>query len=117
MARAFEQVAPGRLEVRDGGGCLSLFGLPFFCAGLAVMLISFGIIPLSNAHEVQWYAWPILFLMGAVFTTVGGVLVFGRTWTTFSTAERTVVVQYGLVVPMRAKTYPIGDYSAVLIDF
>jgi len=117
MAPAITQIAPGRLEVREGGGCLSLFGLPFFCAGLAVMLITFGIIPLSNADDVQWYAWPIMLMMGAVFTAVGGVLMFGRTWTTFSTADRTVVVQYGLIVPMRAKTYSIGDDSTVVIDF
>ena len=31
---AFKEVSPGRLEIREGGGCLTLFGLPFLLTGI-----------------------------------------------------------------------------------
>ena len=37
--RSFRRIAPGRLEVREGGGCMAVFGLPFLGAGLFMMLI------------------------------------------------------------------------------
>jgi hypothetical protein len=34
----FRYTAPERLQFREGGGCLSLFGMPFFAAGLFMLL-------------------------------------------------------------------------------
>ena len=59
----------------------------------------------------------VLLLMGLVFTLVGGVLVFGRSWTTLSSADRTVVKRMGLLVPMSTKTYRVDDYNGVILDF
>lgn len=38
----------GTLELRSGGGCLSIFGLPFLLAGLFVMQIPLGLIPMEG---------------------------------------------------------------------
>jgi hypothetical protein len=37
-----KEVGPGRLEIGEGGGCLTLFGLPFFATGIFMVLASFG---------------------------------------------------------------------------
>jgi hypothetical protein len=57
-------VAPDRLQIREGGGCLSAFGLPFFGAGIFMMLSGLGIVPMSNDGEVTpagpgscWAQW------------------------------------------------------------
>ena len=46
---SFVQTADHLLEMKTGGGCMSLFGLPFFGAGLFMLLITLRVIPLSNA--------------------------------------------------------------------
>jgi len=48
----FRQVAPDRLQIREGGGCVSLFGLPFFAAGVFVTLIGLRVVPVTNPGEV-----------------------------------------------------------------
>ena len=117
MQAPLQQVAPGRLVVRDGGGCLGLFGLPFFCAGVGLLLVGFGVIPVAHGGVTPWVARPLTFFLGIAFTAVGGVLSFGRSWTTFNAGDRTVVVQYGLLVPLHTTTHAIGEYSAIILDF
>jgi hypothetical protein len=112
---SFRQATPGRLDVREGGGCLSVFGIPFCAAGLAVILMSIGIIPIDNPPSST--ARPFLLLMGFAFASIGGVLVFGRKWTTLTAADRTVLVQYGFLVPMREKILRLDGYTTVRIDF
>jgi hypothetical protein len=96
---------------------MAVFGLPFLIAGLAVTLLSLGLLPLQNADEVPWFGRPLMLLMGTVFSVVGGGLVFGRTWTTLSSADRTVVRRYGLLIPMSTATHRIDEYAGVLLDF
>jgi hypothetical protein len=108
---------PGRLQVREGGGCLSVFGTPFFAAGIFMILGSLRVIPIQNADDVGVLGLPVLLLMGVVFTLVGGTLVFGRSWTTVDTMQRTVMKQWGLLVPMGGKTYRLDDYVLVCLEF
>ena len=117
MAPPLRQLTPDRLQIREGGGAISVFGLPFFAAGIFLMLAAAGIVPMSNPGEVSQLAWPLLLLMGIVFTAVGGTLVFGRSWTTVDAAERTVTKQLGLIVPLRTQTYPLDAYVAVTLGF
>jgi hypothetical protein len=44
MKHPFELVTPDRLQIRDGGGCLSFFGLPFFAAGVFLASIAAGVV-------------------------------------------------------------------------
>jgi hypothetical protein len=111
MARPIREVGPGRLEVRQGGGGLAVFGLPFLVAGIYVSLNSLGLFPLQDPGK------PLHLLIGVVFTAIGGVLVFGRSWTTFDATARTIVMQMGLVVPMWTRTHRLDDYTSVLLDF
>jgi hypothetical protein len=117
MARPFEHVTSDRLQIREGGGCMSAFGLPFFAAGVFVILSVAGVIPFSNASDVRGWASVAMAFMGLVFTAVGGTLVFGRIWTTLDVTRRLVIKQWGLLVPLRERTYPLAGYSAVTLGF
>ncbi len=117
MASALSQVGPGRLQVREGGGAIAVFGLPFLGAGIFITLVSLGLVPLQNGDPMPWFGRPLMLLMGGVFSVVGGTLVFGRTWTTFDATTRTIVMQMGLVVPMSATTYRLDDYTSLVLDF
>ncbi len=112
---AFGQVGSDQFQVREGGGCLSLFGLPFFLAGIFVGLIGIRVMPVSNAADVPAWAWPLIFLMGLTFVVVGGGLMFGRRWITLDKAQGTLSKQWGLLVPMRGETHSLRDYEAVLL--
>lgn len=45
-------VTPDRLRIQEGGGCLSVFGLPFFGAGVLLFLILLRIVPVNNADQM-----------------------------------------------------------------
>jgi len=111
------QVAPDRLELREGGGCLSVFGVPFLAAGVFVILIGARIVPVENARDIPVWAWPLIILMGLVFVAAGGGLVFGRRWTVLDAGRGTVSRQWGLLVPMRGETHSLAAYDAVTVRF
>ena len=117
MKPPFRLVEPDRLQIREGGGCMSAFGLPFFGAGVFLFLTLLGVVPVSNANELPTLAWPFLVLMAIAFTTVGGGLVFGRSWTTIDRARREVIKQWGLVIPFQQRTVPLAGYTAVRLGF
>jgi hypothetical protein len=114
---SFQRPAPGRIEVREGGGCLAIFGLPFLVVGLLAALIGFGGLPLQHYRITAGTSSAALMVIGATFTLVGGALVFGRSWIMLSSADRTIVKRVGLLVPMTTKAYRVDDYSAVLLEF
>ena len=117
MSQPFRFVTADRLQIREGGGCMSVFGVPFFGAGVFLVLILVGVVPLSNAHEMPALGWPLLVLMAIAFTAVGGGLVFGRSWTTIDRAQRQVLKQLGLLVPLRARVIPLDGYNTVTLGF
>jgi hypothetical protein len=115
MRPLFRRVAPDRLEIREGGGVLAVFGLPFFAAGVFVLLSSMGLVPMQGDEDtVTRFMLPI---MGVVFTTVGAALTFGRAWTTLDSTRREITKQWGLVVPMHSDTRRIDDFTAVVLEF
>jgi hypothetical protein len=111
------QVAPDRLEVKEGGGCLALFGVPFLAAGIFVTLIAARIVRLKNAADVPAWAWPLILLMGLAFVAVGGGLVLGRRWTILDAGRGAILKQWGLLVPMRGEAHSLADYDAVVVRF
>jgi hypothetical protein len=117
VARPFEQVTSDRLEIRDGGGCMGAFGLVFFAAGVFMLLVVAGIVPVSNAGEMSRLGWGVLAVMGVAFSAVGGTLAFGRSWTTLDISQGLVIKQWGLLVPFRDLTYPLDGYTAVILGF
>jgi hypothetical protein len=113
----FRKIAPDQLQVRKGGGCGALFGLPFFGAGLLVLLLGARVIPVDNADEVPVWGWTLMLLMGLVFAAVGCGLALGRRWFTLDLGRGSVLDQWGLLVPMRQQEHSLHDYGAVVIQF
>jgi hypothetical protein len=109
------RVAPDRLEIREGGGVLAVFGTPFFAAGVFVLLATMGLVPIQGDDDLTTRI--MLPIMGVVFTTVGGALTFGRAWTKIDSTRREVTRQWGLVVPMHSNTRRVDDFTAVVLEF
>jgi hypothetical protein len=49
---SYRQIASDVLQLQEGGGCLSLFGVPFLSAGIFVTLMGIRIIPMQNAADI-----------------------------------------------------------------
>ena len=113
----FKQVAPDRLELREGGGCLALFGVPFLAAGIFVILIGAGVVPIQNARDIAFWLWPLIVVFGLVFAGVGGALVFGRGRTVVDLSRGRLVKQWTVLVPVRRQEYSLQNYDAVIVRF
>lgn len=113
----FNKVAPDQLQLKEGGGCLSIFGLPFFFAGIFTTLIGLGIIPVENESDFPYWSRLIIIAMGLIFTCVGGVLVFGRRWITIDSSRGVILKYWGLIVPMKQTELNLHMYDTVLIKF
>jgi hypothetical protein len=114
-SKQFKQIAPDQLHTKQGGGCLSIFGLPFFAGGIFMILIIAGVIRLENHNDVSDWGWIIMTLMGIIFTVVGVTLTLGRTWITLDVTRQVVQKYWGLLVPMRGEEISLIEFTAVEI--
>jgi hypothetical protein len=105
----------GTIELRSGGGCLSVFGLPFLLAGLFVMQIPLGIIPVQYDRG----PWLPLFVLifGGIFTAVGAGLVFGRSGIILDRGRGRITQWYGLLVPLKRREYMLDAIRQVEMNF
>ena len=103
------------LEIRSGGGCISIFGLPFLSAGLFIMQIPLGIIPMEGSPG----ALPsiIIILFGSIFAAVGACLVFGRSGIIIDRGRGRVLQWYGLLVPMKRTEHMLDSIRQVEMSF
>jgi len=103
------------LEIRSGGGCIAVFGLPFLLVGLFVMQIPLSIIPVNGSPGARS---SLLFIaVGAVFALVGALLVFGRSGIILDCARGRVIQWYGLLVPMKRNEYLLDSVDQVEMNF
>ena len=79
-----------------------LFGLPFLLAGLFVMQIPLGLIPMEGSPGPLPSVFVVLF--GSVFAAVGAGLVFGRSGIIMDRGRGRVVQWWGLLVPMKRRS-------------
>ena len=112
---AIEDAGPGRLAIREGGGCLTLFGLPFFATGVFMLLASFGVVTMRSDGQPVTQA--TLLAVGVLFTLVGTVLSFGRAITTIDLGPHVVTKQWRILLPVRTRTYELGNYNTVTLAF
>lgn len=111
----FETKDPDVIEIKKGGGCLALFGLPFLLAGLLVMQAPFGLIPMDwEGGPPPWYfALPF----GAVFAMVGGALVFGRSGIRIDKRLNTARRWWSFLgVIVKSMETPLGMFEAVSLS-
>lgn len=100
------------LEARTGGGCLTLFGIPFLLGGLFVMTSPLDLIPAKN----QPPPWPVALLFGGIFAAVGAAFVFGRAGKIVDRRARTVTTWWGLLVPFAHTVYRLDEFDRVTIS-
>ena len=112
---AVREVSAGRLEIREGGGCLTLFGLPFFATGIFMLLASVGVVTMRSDGEPVTQA--VMVLLGVLFTLVGSVLAFGRSITALDVGQQVITKQWCILLPVRTWTYQLGDYTTVTLAF
>ncbi len=106
----------GTLELRSGGGCISLFGTPFLLAGLFVMQIPLGLIPVQDRPEGPLVN-ALIVLLGSVFAAVGAALVFGRYGIVLDRGRGRIVRWWGLLVPMKREEHMLDSVRQVEMDF
>ncbi|NJL60242.1 MAG: hypothetical protein HC887_12035 [Desulfobacteraceae bacterium] len=112
------QIDTQRMEIREGGGCLSLFGLPFFAAGIFMLLASLKIIPFQNADEIPTWSYTIIFFMAVAFTLVGGGLLFGRTWKTIDLNNGCILKVIGTIfsfLPSKQEEFHLHQFGVLAI--
>jgi hypothetical protein len=111
----FRLTSPYTAQLREGGGWMSLFGIPFLLAGI---FLGANVVPalykgLAGIARVQL----VFSLMSLAFLVVGGVLVFGRRWVTLDRSNGSLLRATGLLIPMRTEHRHLSDFHAVVIAF
>lgn len=73
---AVRRPGPGRVELREGGGWLAVFGLLFAAFGVLAILAAVGAVEFEDRVSGD-HPW-LLPAFGAAFTAVGLAFVLGR---------------------------------------
>lgn len=109
---------PDRMVFRSGGGCLMLFGLPFFLAGLGIIATLF----LSEPHRPREKETgkpapaPLVIVMGTVFAALGVGLMFGRAGKVLDRRTDTLTTWWGLLLPLRSKEQRLSAFEQVVLS-
>jgi hypothetical protein len=93
---------------------IALFGVPFFLAGVFMMLSAAGIIP-ANSESGERSAPVILGPMGFMFFAVGSTMAFGRQWLILDLGRGSVLRQIGLLVPLWTSERLFSEFNAVVM--
>ena len=102
------------VELREGGGWMSLFGVPFLLAGGFLGAHVVAVLP----KGVPSKGWIVLFaLISVVFLVVGALLAFGRRWVTLDIGTGSLLRAIGLLTPMRSECRHLSEFNAVVISF
>ena len=98
----------------QGGGCLMLFGAPFFTIGLFLCSSPlWG--PLTDKRGQPTPAWAVV-PFGMVFAAVGAALVLGRRGVILDRRARTITTWWGLLVPFKSKHYALEEFPCVTVS-
>jgi len=101
-----------KMERRNGGGCLILFGLPFLAAGIFMILTAAGVsgVPIDEDMPALF-----LFAFGLVFGGAGAALMFGRSGITIDRTSMQVTKWWGFMVPMKTTRYDLTRFDRVTV--
>jgi hypothetical protein len=83
---------------------LFFFGLPFLLAGLFVLSMPLGLIPVQGDSPPWYFAVPF----GSIFSLIGLGLMTGRRGVIIDRRRGRLVKWYGLIVPMIRKDHMLG---------
>jgi hypothetical protein len=114
-ARVLSQTAPDIMETKSGGGSQALFGLPFLLAGLFVLQIPLGLVPVEvGGDPITFY---LVLPIGFGFAVVGGLLVLARNGLVIDRRTGLATQWWGLMIPLRRTGYHLSDYDRVVLGF
>ena len=103
------KIEDDRIEIRKGGGCLAVFGLPFLLAGCSVLVAA-----VSGKIEGLPVIGGVLF--GLVFAAVGALFVFGRGGLEIDARSGTYRKWYSLLMLTKETTGTLDAFDKVVID-
>ena len=108
---------PDQLAYKEGGGCVSFFGLPFFVAGLFVIYAGLtGQMKSKGGAPAGTGGMIFCAIFGLIFASVGATFLFGRGGFVFDRATKTVKRWYGLLFPMWSRNYDISLFREVTLS-
>lgn len=97
---------------------MSVFGLPFFAAGVFILLGVMGFIPVEKSGDLGPWTELVMFLMALPFLGIGGFLLFGRSLMVLDLSTSRVVQQWRfLTIPVSVREYPLKEYQTVHLRF
>lgn len=102
---------PDQLRFRKGGGCLALFGLPFFLMGLLFMVMGLKGEMKSESGEPVEPLFAVLFTLP--FIAIGAGFMFGRAGVDIDHRSGSVVSWWGLMVPIRSRRDDLSEFTHV----
>lgn len=112
----FRRTESGAVELRQGGGCLALFGLPFLLAGVFLLLGSLGLVPVKDEFQHP-LTGRVPAAAGLVFLTAGGALLFGRRTVTFQAPIGSITRCLSVIAPLRTERRTLSEFNAIVIGF
>lgn len=101
-----------RFELKSGGGCMALFGLPFLLIGISVIASVFIPAEVRNGDPIPWY-FGIPF--GSIFTAVGGSLIFGRSLFVIDKINDRVIKSWCLFAPLKKEEYDLSEFNKIKV--
>ena len=101
-----------RFELKSGGGCVAIFGLPFLLAGIAVIVAVFIPQEVRGGDPFPWY---VGIPFGSVFALIGGAFVFGRSSFVIDKISSTVTSSWSLFITLKTKTLDLKKFNRILI--
>ncbi len=106
------------IKFKQGGGCVALFGVPFFLAGLFVMLSPLLPKDIQPTDKDTGKPMPIHFALpfGGVFAATGAAFIFGRGGKTLNRRTNEMTTWWGLLVPFKSTTYQLSDFERVTVS-
>jgi len=112
----FDDRHPDVFQKVEGGGCLSVFGLPFLLVGLFLIQVPLGLIPV-DVEDFDQASGLLIALFGLPFFLAGAALVFGRSRLTIDRSCGSIVQWWGLLVPVKARETQISLVQMVSLGF
>jgi hypothetical protein len=94
-----------------GGGCLLVFGFPFFAAGLLLLGMALRFVPLEGGQPPLI----VLFVIGFFIAGIGIFLMFAREKIVLNRGQGFVARGWRLLVPLKWQQERLNDFRRVLL--
>jgi hypothetical protein len=99
------------LEWNRGGGCLLVFGVPFFAAGLLLLVMALRFVPPEGGQPPLI----VLFVIGFFITGIGTFIMFARGKIVLNRGQGFVARGWRLLVLLKWQQERLNDFRRVLL--